>query len=887
MHTLLGALRDKIKPSTILSLSIVFTLSITLFTPLLFGAQVTVSAEPSVTVQPKLGPMKGGSNADDPAIWIHPSDPSRSLMFLSDKDAGIYVFDFDGNQLQHINFNTALNNIDVRYGFKFGNETIDIVAGNLRDVGKLAVLKINPNYSGGDVLTVLAGPNSSGNKIQGNSYGFTLYQRPSDGAIFAFDKPKGSTSIKQFLVSGAGGQISVTQVREIKDVSMGVAEGLVADDELGFVYFAEESKGIHKYNADPNNGNLNRLAFFASGDGISGDREGFSLYKCNDGTGYLVLSSQGNSTFKVYDRAGNNTFVKTFSAAQSDGTDGLDVNSASAPGFPNGFAVIHDDPGAQYYVYDWADIAGSDLKVCPNGGPGGPTPTPPTPTPPTPTPTPPTSTPPVPTPPTGDVPPPNFTIAFIGDQGLGSKAEAVLQLIKDEGTDLVIHAGDFDYDDNPDAWDQQINNILGPTFPYFITVGNHDTSKWDGSNGYQAKMQQRIDQIAGIQCYGDLGVKSYCDYKGFRVVLSGVGTMGGSDDSHATYIAEQFANDNHLWRICSWHKNMHKMQAGGKSDETGWGVYDNCREAGAIIATGHEHSYSRTYLMSSFENQIIANQSSTLELEGGKSFAFVSGIAGASIRDQENEWPWMASVYTSTQGANHGALFCTFNINGQPNRASCMFKDIDGVVPDQFELVSNLQDSGPTQSFIDVPPSHWAFSYIESLYQGGYISGCSVDPLMYCPDNTMTRAESAVFVERGVRGADYLPPQPSNATFADVPLWEWFAKWTNGLWNDGYTAGCGTNPLIYCPLQQHSMAEGAVFYLRMLNGPTYEPLSPTGIFSDVPTSEWYARWVEAAYAEGIYPACQTEPELRACPTAPLTRAMGAFMMVQAKGISTQ
>jgi hypothetical protein len=83
------------------------------------------------------------------------------------------------------------------------------------------------------------------------------------------------------------------------------------------------------------------------------------------------------------------------------------------------------------------------------------------------------------------------------------------------------------------------------------------------------------------------------------------------------------------------------------------------------------------------------------------------------------------------------------------------------------------------------------------------------------------------------------------------------------------------------------MAEGAVFYLRMLNGPTFEPLSPTGIFSDVPTSEWYAHWVEAAYDAGIYPACQTEPELRACPMAPLTRAMGAFMMVQAKGISIQ
>jgi myo-inositol-hexaphosphate 3-phosphohydrolase/predicted phosphodiesterase len=869
---------------TFLSLIVISFLTVFLFSPLSSIFLPDAFAEPNANVQPKMGPMKGGNNADDPAIWIHPTDPNKSLMFLSDKDAGIYVFDFSGNQLQHIDFNTSLNNVDVRKGFKFGNETIDIVAANLRDAGKLAVLRINPNHTGGNAVSVLAGANSSGNDIQGNSYGFTLYQRPSDGAVFAFDKPKGSGSIKQFLVSGTGGQIQVSQVREIKDVSIGVAEGFVADDQLGFAYFAEEGGGIHKYNADPNSGNLSRLAFFASGDGISGDREGIALYACNNGEGYLVLSSQGNSTFKVYERQGSNTFVKTFSATNADGTDGLDVTSASAPGFPNGFAIIHDDPGAQYYIYDWADIAGPDLRVCPNGGSGDPIPPLPTatqlpPTPTLPTPTSPQST--------GDVPPPNFTIAFIGDQGLGSKAEAVLHLIEDEGTDLVIHAGDFDYKDDPDAWDQQINNILGPTFPYFITVGNHDTSRWDGSNGYQAKMQQRIDQIAGIQCYGDLGVKSYCDYMGFRVVLSGVGTMGGSDESHATYVAEQFANDNHIWRICAWHKNMHKMQAGGKGDDTGWGVYDNCREAGAIIATGHEHSYSRTYLMSNFENQIIANQSSTLQLEEGKSFAFVSGIAGASIRDQENDWPWMASVYSSTQGANYGALFCTFNINGQSNRASCFFKDIDGVVPDQFELVSNLQGSGPAQSFVDVPTDHWAYAYIEALYQGGYVSGCSTTPLMFCPDQAMTRAESAVFVERGLWGAGYTPAPPNQQIFADVPLWEWFAKWSDGLWNDGFTAGCATNPLMYCPLQGHTMAEGAVFFLRMLNDATYEPPAPTGIFADVQTSDWYARWVEAAYNAGIYPACQTEPELRACPTAPLTRAMGAYMMTQAKGILAQ
>ncbi len=52
------------------------------------------------------------------------------------------------------------------------------------------------------------------------------------------------------------------------------------------------------------------------------------------------------------------------------------------------------------------------------------------------------------------------TAAFIGDQGSGDGARAVLQLIKAEGADLVLHQGDFDYKDDPDSWDALITNVL-------------------------------------------------------------------------------------------------------------------------------------------------------------------------------------------------------------------------------------------------------------------------------------------------------------------------------------------------------------------------------------------------------------------------------------------
>lgn len=189
------------------------------------------------------------------------------------------------------------------------------------------------------------------------------------------------------------------------------------------------------------------------------------------------------------------------------------------------------------------------------------------------------------------------------------------------------------------------------------------------------------------------------------------------------------------------------------------------------------------------------------------------------------------------------------------------------------------------QTFVDVPLDHWAYAEIESLYQQGYVAGCSSDPLMYCPEGTMTRGESAVFVERGIHGAGYTAPPPSSLVFADVPLNEWFAKWANGLFEDGYTAGCGTNPLVYCPLQEHTRTEGTVFFLRMLHGASYVPPDPAGIFADVEVGYWGAKWIEAAYTAGLIPACETSPELRFCPDDPLDRAMAAYMMVQAKGLS--
>jgi len=297
------------------------------------------------------------------------------------------------------------------------------------------------------------------------------------------------------------------------------------------------------------------------------------------------------------------------------------------------------------------------------------------------------------------VTPPNFKVAFIADQGLGPDSISVLQLIKNENAQMVLHQGDFEYTDNPNAWDGQINSVLGDDFPYFASVGNHDISSW---TGYQIKLQERLAKISDATCTGDLGVNSSCDYQGLFFILSGVGTLGFG---HDTFIKNELSGDNSIWRICSWHKNMQAMQVGSKSDETVWEVYEECRKGGAIIATGHEHSYERTKTLISIENQIIDPEwpdPNNVRVTNDASVVFVSGLGGFSVRTQDRCLPttspygcngeW-ASIYTSDQGANFGALFCSFHVDGEPNKANCYFKDISGNVPDQFTITSFVGDT--------------------------------------------------------------------------------------------------------------------------------------------------------------------------------------------------
>ncbi len=307
-------------------------------------------------------------------------------------------------------------------------------------------------------------------------------------------------------------------------------------------------------------------------------------------------------------------------------------------------------------------------------------------------------------------PPPNFKVAFIGDQEIDASAQAVLQLIADEGADMVLHQGDLGYgaENDPQTasdWDAQITSILGADYPYFASVGNHDVGNWPA---YQSLLVARLALVPGASCTGDYGVMATCTYQGLYFILSGAGAIPNAPDdaTHIDYIRDQLAADNSIWRICSWHKNQNAMQLGTKSNEVGWGPYETCRQGRAIIATGHEHSYSRTRTLSNIETQTIdpaAPAPDDLRVSTGSTFVFVSGLAGRDIRNQDRCLPttppygcsgeW-ASIYTSDQSANFGALFIEFHVDGDPNKAAGYFKNIDGTTIDSFTITSDLSVGG-------------------------------------------------------------------------------------------------------------------------------------------------------------------------------------------------
>ena len=165
-------------------------------------------------------------------------------------------------------------------------------------------------------------------------------------------------------------------------------------------------------------------------------------------------------------------------------------------------------------------------------------------------------------------------------------------------------------------------------------------------------------------------------------------------------------------------------------------------------------------------------------------------------------------------------------------------------------------------SFTDVPSGSGFYPSVETVLHNGVTAGCG-DGTTFCPTDTVTRQQMAVFLLKSVEGSDYVPPACVTQAFDDVPCASPFAAWINELASRGVTAGCGGSN--YCPTDPTNRQQMAVFLLKTKEGSSYVPPACTvATFGDVPCDSPFAPWIYELVARGVTAGCGSG---NYCPTS--------------------
>lgn len=317
---------------------------------------ITIPADVQSDVVPSTGDA-----ADDPAIWYNASQPSNSRVLGTDKQGGLAVYDLHGKMLQYLDVG-RLNNVDLRHGFQFGSEKIDLAIATNRDHNSLQLFSINAKgkvSNLGELATDLT-----------DIYGFCMYQDRA-GEIYAIPNDKDGTFV-QYHIQATQKKLSATEVQRFAVDSQ--PEGCVVDDATGRAFIGEEKNAVWLKDLNTPNSPLEKV--ISVGDVLHADIEGMGLYhNQNKSAQYLIISSQGNDSYVVIDstapyqvrgafRVDINT-EKSIDAVSE--TDGLEVSSKNFGGangmWKKGMLVVQDGrkrmpEGNQNFKYvSWQKIA--------------------------------------------------------------------------------------------------------------------------------------------------------------------------------------------------------------------------------------------------------------------------------------------------------------------------------------------------------------------------------------------------------------------------------------------------------------------------------------------------------------------------------------------------
>lgn len=326
------------------------------------------------SIQPIKAPLRAvrateavPNDADDPSIWVHPTDPAKSLIIGTDKHeetGGLYVFDLSGKTVQKITPLDRPNNVDVIQGVEIGGKKLDLAATTERKKEQVRIYTIS---SEGKLEEVTGNtkflPSSTGEEKA--PMGITLWQNPKDSSVHAFVSPKTGPKtgyVAQYqLAAGKEGKIDLKFVRRLGSFSgmdkegNGEIEALEIDPKKGDLYFADELQAIKRMPADP----ASKAGEFSFGRGdYKGDREGLAVAEW-EGVNYLFSTDQieNASRIFVYDITGRLPKRVGILDTPSDTTDGIEVKAVPlGPEFPEGILVMMNSKDKNFLLFDLREV---------------------------------------------------------------------------------------------------------------------------------------------------------------------------------------------------------------------------------------------------------------------------------------------------------------------------------------------------------------------------------------------------------------------------------------------------------------------------------------------------------------------------------------------------
>ena len=198
-----------------------------------------------------------------------------------------------------------------------------------------------------------------------------------------------------------------------------------------------------------------------------------------------------------------------------------------------------------------------------------------------------------------------------------------------------------------------------------------------------------------------------------------------------------------------------------------------------------------------------------------------------------------------------------------PSLAAGTLNDVVVANPDS---TTGSIEGGFLADFADVAASHPFHDFVESLFRAGITSGCGGG--IYCVDSPVTRAEMAVLLLKSRYGPFHAPPPATGVVFGDVQPGDFAAEWIEELNALGITGGCGNGNYCPNDSVTRAQMAVFLVKTKYVPGYTPPPCAGLFADVLCPaTPEFpFSDWIEQLYAEQVTGGCATGP-LRYCPDA--------------------